>query len=920
MSKKINLEYHSSKESLFINHIQKLQDSITESHPRIDGDNWDDLSTCIDILKNHALSDELIIRFTKLGEFLQNTGVIIGEFYDALLGLNQEQLLKALKEISSFKHNLSDNAREYLFEQIFTGATASKFNTAQMTEIIYNLSIPNSKIWAKKATEFMTNLSSLKDENQQNYAIMWNRYVEPEEVLEFFKKINIKEYLTSLNAYSQARVIEKIFELKNLEGESELLSNLSHEINKFLPQMDPFVQKVFIREVFDLSSTETGAELARILLPQIFKLLPDLDKSLEEYLQEQNYFITSPKKHDPNFDILASSMRATEEIVGKALKKKLVTDDQFKKLLLLTKNDFFMGLSYDAIYPSKHINKDIIKALILAGLKEEIQYLFKAPGKKEENVPFMVTLIKEIFALWHSEKELQKDVFDVVLDYVRFLPKTSREVQKTFIEELFNAKGLGLWHFTAFSKENYELLIELLPKVVEVFSSEKIDSEIKSLLLRNIFNLKNDDYAHLGLPPLLLNLTDLIGTMDKEMLLKFISEVKNFTSYKGYEIGLKKQIYLKIAESLATIRDKEAQKLFVKQLIETVLYSENISIVIKEILSHKNKISKIDFMEGTMKLMVASPHNDEINEIWVQISKLLPSFTIDEQLMFLAYSFDLIDILKLQESLSFKPVVLEIKKFINRMNPINQLELFNKLKSMDISKIIFSQALNLSDSINVHNYLEEQAQEWLIGQVKEKTIDFNFTQVLASQESSFIQKFISKLFTSENSISLLMTALPYMHFFINFSNEGPQRTFLIETFSRLPSYGKDSTLGTVLEKLLELRPFFFSDDISPKNHKYVDKFKIFVLYETGAISDELYQTIINQLGGKDKFFDPSLKKSVISEDIDPVVKKLFDKAVYSKDIEGRLLDIALTLDSLIKKDTSGLMRTILETADLPGKF
>jgi hypothetical protein len=59
---------------------------------------------------------------------------------------------------------------------------------------------------------------------------------------------------------------------------------------------------------------------------------------------------------------------------------------------------------------------------------------------------------------------------------------------------------------------------------------------------------------------------------------------------------------------------------------------------------------------------------------------------------------------------------------------------------------------------------------------------------------------------------------------------------------------------------------------------------------------------------------------VISEDIDPVVKKLFDKTVYSKDIEGRLHDIALTLDALIKKDTSGLMKTILETADLAGKF
>jgi len=132
ISKKINLEYHSSKESLFINHIQKLQDSITDSHARIDGDNWDDLSTCIDILKSHALSDELIIRFTKLGEFLQNTGVIIGPFYNALLGLNPEQLLKALKEVSTFKYKLSENVREYLFEQLFADTAASKFNTSQI--------------------------------------------------------------------------------------------------------------------------------------------------------------------------------------------------------------------------------------------------------------------------------------------------------------------------------------------------------------------------------------------------------------------------------------------------------------------------------------------------------------------------------------------------------------------------------------------------------------------------------------------------------------------------------------------------------------------------------------------------------------------------------------------------------------------
>ena len=85
--------------------------------------------------------------------------------------------------------------------------------TSTGCQIIYNLSMPNSPAWAKKATEFMAHLSSLKDEDQQTYSLTWHRYTEPKMVFEFFKNINIKEYLTPLNAYSQARVIEKIFEL-----------------------------------------------------------------------------------------------------------------------------------------------------------------------------------------------------------------------------------------------------------------------------------------------------------------------------------------------------------------------------------------------------------------------------------------------------------------------------------------------------------------------------------------------------------------------------------------------------------------------------------------------------------------------------------------------------------------------------------
>jgi hypothetical protein len=837
--------------------------------------------------------------------------MIISSFYDALLGLNHEQLSKALEEVSTFKYKLSENAREYLFEQIFIGAAASKFNTVQMTEIIYNLSMPNSPAWAKKATEFMAHLSSLKDEDQQTYSLTWHRYTEPKMVFEFFKNINIKEYLTPLNAYSQARVIEKIFELKNVKEASNLLKKLSHEINEFLQEMDPSVQKIFIREAFDLPNTETGAKIAAEgLLNKICELLPDMNPTVLQYLENNNYFITSPKEYDPNFNILASSMKAAKKI-KLDLEKKLVTDDQFKKLLLLTKNDFFIELSYYAIDEHKHINKDIIKTLILAGLKEEIAPYFNLSDIHDEKE--QITLIKEIFALWHSEKELQKDVFDVLVNfYVKLLPKVSSEVQETFIAELFDPKGLGLGHFTAFSKENYELLIALLPEVIEVFSSEKVDSEMKNLLLRNLFDLKNDDYAHLGLPPLLLKLTDLIGTMDKEMLRKFISEVNDLTSWKEYENTLQKQIYLKVANSLSKIENKEVQKLFVKQLIETALDPEITGITIEKILSHKNESSKIDFMEGTMRLMIASPHNDEINEIWIQISKLLPSFTNIEQLMFLVYSFDL----KLQESSSFKPVILGINKFINSMNPINQLELFNKLKSMkDISKIIFLQTFNLSDSENIHNHLEVKAQTWLLEKIREGLTSEEFRELFSLTETSFKQKFITKIFNSKDLSAIDL--LPFMTPFTSNKHPDIQRTFLIEIFHNSNSYDEDY-YGTLLKDLLTLQPSYFSG-ISPENHKYVNKVKIFELHKAEAVSDELYNQIINQLGGKDKFFDPSLKL-VISKDIDPVVKKLFDKIVYSKNIEGRLDDIALTLDSLVQKDTSGLMKTILETADLSGKF
>lgn len=582
-----------------------------------------------------------------------------------------------------------------------------------MAELICNLSISNSKTWAKKATEFMTHLSSLKDETQQNYSIIWQRYVEPEMAFEFFKGIDIKEYLIPLNAYSQARVIEKIFELKNLKEASDLLSKLLHKIKEFIPEMEPSVQETFVYETFDLRTTESGAELAKSLLAEVWADLPKMDRSVSEYIKSNNYFTTSPKKYDPNYDILSASFN-TE--VFSLLEEKAKTDNNLIKQLILSGNRYFKDIANIVIYssPGTHLNGEVIKTLILTGEKKKILESFELSNiynKKEQ-----IKSVKEIFSLWHHEKKLQEDILDILKSsYVNFFPKVAREVQKAFIEELFDAKGMGIGHFTAFSKENYELLTKLLPQIINALNTA--DSEIQDWFLAKIFALRNDDYAYLGLPQVLLTLSDQIPSMLDEMLIKLINKLKNSTSLREYEIPLKKQIYLKLANSLNKIANPVEKNLFIKHLIKLVSNPGIIKITIEEILSSQFEHNKRNFMSGVKDLIIFYRDADTLKEIWVQLSKLLPSFNSFTQIQFLKFSFEIIKILKLGKSPSFSPVISEIIKLIKTKDPLEQMEMFNALKSMEISKTIFAQALKIQEPDSIQNYLEKKATEWFMERI-----------------------------------------------------------------------------------------------------------------------------------------------------------------------------------------------------------
>jgi len=293
--------------------------------------------------------------------------------------------------------------------------------------------------------------------------------------------------------------------------------------------------------------------------------------------------------------------------------------------------------------------------------------------------------------------------------------------------------------------------------------------------------------------------------MDTEMSIKFINKLKNFRAGWGYEIGLKKQIYLKLTKSLDEIVDKEVQKLFVKQLIEMILNpeSESFDITIEEILSDPEH-SKTRFIESLKDLMISPTHADKINKLWVPISKSLQSLDEHTQIAFLKCSFDLIKTLNLQESLSFKTVILEIHNLIGSKDPFTQLKIFNQLNQMEISQTIFSQALKTPETVNIQEYLEIEAEKWFMEKIREgKTEDLS--QLFFYANAPFTQQLAKKLLNSEGlSPKDFLPIILSKNYVSSF-----QQDFLITVFHTSKfSYDYDY-LGRFLGDLLNLRPSYF---------------------------------------------------------------------------------------------------------------
>ncbi|MBN8523331.1 MAG: hypothetical protein J0M23_05720 [Rickettsiales bacterium] len=110
-----------------------------ESAPVINEDYWDYLKECINIIKDNSVEYNFINRFAKLAPKLQNTGMIIKEFYDFIFGLNNSTSLEFLSQVITDLPEISEkspNAKAYFFELLSKPQNINKLNLKFCAQII----------------------------------------------------------------------------------------------------------------------------------------------------------------------------------------------------------------------------------------------------------------------------------------------------------------------------------------------------------------------------------------------------------------------------------------------------------------------------------------------------------------------------------------------------------------------------------------------------------------------------------------------------------------------------------------------------------------------------------------------------------------------------------------------------------------
>lgn len=259
-------------ESSLNKYLEKL-----ESTSVINGDYWDDLKESINVIKNNSVNVELINRFANLAAKLQNTGMIIKEFYDSIFSLGNYFLNHSLTKIIESLPVISiksPNAKDYFFKLLSQPENITKLELERCAQIMSVLpTIGNAKLaeeidrnikeHLKKKLDrevlqgedldgFMTSFQELSDQSENDNFIkfllieftkeenfdllsefykndiftLYTKFIQDLPPTKAFEKLKLKDFLD----------FHKLNSILNLDKDLEFLKSLNIDKNKEIEQ------------------------------------------------------------------------------------------------------------------------------------------------------------------------------------------------------------------------------------------------------------------------------------------------------------------------------------------------------------------------------------------------------------------------------------------------------------------------------------------------------------------------------------------------------------------------------------------------------------------------------------------------------------------------------------------------------------
>ncbi|BBB56058.1 hypothetical protein MPCS_00030 [Candidatus Megaera polyxenophila] len=216
-------------ESSLNKYLEKL-----ESTSVINGDYWDDLKESINVIKNNSVNVELINRFANLAAKLQNTGMIIKEFYDSIFSLGNyflNHFMSVLPTIGNAKlaeeidRNIKEHLKKKLDREVLQGEDLDGFMTSfqELSDQSENDNFIKFLLIEFTKEE---NFDLLSEFYKNDIFTLYTKFIQDLPPTKAFEKLKLKDFLD----------FHKLNSILNLDKDLEFLKSLNIDKNKEIEQ------------------------------------------------------------------------------------------------------------------------------------------------------------------------------------------------------------------------------------------------------------------------------------------------------------------------------------------------------------------------------------------------------------------------------------------------------------------------------------------------------------------------------------------------------------------------------------------------------------------------------------------------------------------------------------------------------------